>query len=105
MDMMSSSLFYFKSASSQRMVELLGGDMSGVIGFDKVSSILYHADEISLGEMAGGMEVGEASMDVLHGGSQFQVVMKQLGKRDTTTKLKVWLSAFVSACPSVCKIC
>lgn len=66
------------------MVELLGGEMGGVIGFDEVSSILSHFDQMSDGGMAGGVGNGEDEDS-----SQFQVVMKQLGKRDPITKLKV----------------
>ena len=68
------SLVFLQTASSGRMAELLGGDGGGFIGFETVSGGV------------GGME-GE---EVAHGaGAEFQVVMKQLGKRDTTTKLKV----------------
>ena len=60
------------------MVDLLGGEMSaGVIGFEVVSRGLGEGE-------------GEGGEEVLHGtGARFQVVMKQLGKRDTTTKIKV----------------
>ena len=87
-----------QSASSGRMVELMGGEMgAGVIGFETVSSgLLQHsatggnstneASSLSAGAGGGGGE------EVSHGsGSKFQVVMKQLGKKDTTTKLKVCL--------------
>ena len=53
---------------------------AGVIGFEAVSRGL---------EREGGL-VAEVS----HGaGARFQVVMKQLGKRDTTTKIKVGVAA------------
>ena len=53
---------------------------AGVIGFEAVSRGL---------EREGGV-VAEVS----HGaGARFQVVMKQLGKRDTTTKIKVGVAA------------
>jgi hypothetical protein len=61
------------------MSELLGGDVGGVIGFDAVSPV---HDPMGLGP--------ELAMDMLQEhSSQFQIVLKQLGKRDTTTKLKV----------------
>ena len=70
----------------------------GVIGFEVVSSGLlpHHSDDstnegasMSAGRARGGGE------EVPHGtGSQFQVVMKQLGKKDTTTKLKVLIGLF-----------
>lgn len=87
-----------QSASSGRMVELMGGEMgAGVIGFEAVSSgLLQHGatggnnnsnEASSLSAMGTGGGGGE---EVSHGsGSKFQVVMKQLGKKDTTTKLKV----------------
>ena len=61
------------------MAELLGGDGGGVIGFDAVS-----------GHVDAGWEEEEEEEEVPRGtGTEFQVVMKQLGKRDSTTKLKV----------------
>ena len=53
---------------------------TGFIGFETVSRGIGGRE----GEQEGDME------EVSHGaGAEFQVVMKQLGKRDTTTKLKV----------------
>ena len=64
------------------MVEFLGGDGRGVIGFGAVS-----------GHTVGGWgEVEEGTEDEVHHGlgTEFQVVLKQLRKRgDSTTKLKV----------------
>ena len=66
---------------------------AGVIGFETVSSgLLQHgatgSEASSLGAEAG----GGGREEVSHGSaSKFQVVMKQLGKKDTTTKLKVCL--------------
>ncbi len=75
------------------MAELMGGDVDGVIGFDAVSadSAASRKRSSSVVVVVGEGAVGGAStMEVLYGdSSQFQVVMKQLGKRDTTTKLKV----------------
>lgn len=70
------------------MAELVGG---GFIGFEAVSAGLAGTEGGGArGEGEGGV-VEEASRGV---GAAFQVVMKQLGKRDTTTKLKViWLDA------------
>ena len=66
------------------MSELLGSDAMGFIGFDSVSSGLH-------GNSADSIDGGGKIEDLLVGGSgsAFQVVMKQLGKRDPTTKLKV----------------
>ncbi len=61
------------------MAELLGGDGGAFIGFDAVSG----------GAMGGGGGNGEGEGMAHSAGVEFQVVMKQLGKRDTTTKLKV----------------
>lgn len=88
-----------QTASSGRMVELLGGEMgAGVIGFETVSSGLLQrgaggGNRSSEGAVGGGGGVGGGGEDVsLYGaGTKFQVVMKQLGKKDTTTKLKVGL--------------
>ena len=70
------------------MAELMGGDSGGFIGFEAVSGGLGGGSWDG-----GGVSVGvggEVSEEVPHGaGAEFQVVMKQLGKRDTTTKLKV----------------
>ena len=74
------------------MAELLGGDVEGVIGFDAVSTSPGASPGTRRHSMPASMvgAVGGASSEVLYGdSSQFQVVMKQLGKRDTTTKLKV----------------
>lgn len=67
-----------QSASSGRMSELLGSEGVGFIGFDQVSSG-FHGNTTDGGEDI--LMVGT--------GSNFTVVMKQLGKRDPTTKLKV----------------
>ena len=63
------------------MADLLGGELAtGFIGFETVSRGIGGRE----GEQDGGTE------EVSHGaGTEFQVVMKQLGKRDTTTKIKV----------------
>ena len=67
------------------MAELMGGDSGGFIGFEAVSGGLGGGSWDG-----GGVSVGEVSEEVPRGaGAEFQVVMKQLGKRDTTTKLKV----------------
>ena len=67
------------------MVDLMGSGMGGVIGFSTVSAGVPH-----FGARGGAKGVGDASNEVLYGeSSHFQVVMKQLGKRDSTTKLKV----------------
>ncbi len=72
------------------MVELMGGGVGGVIGFSAVSSGITQRDRFVPG--AAGAKGSEE--EVLYGeSSQFQVVMKQLGKRDSTTKLKASLSA------------
>ncbi len=74
-----------QSASSGRMAELLGGDGGGFIGFEAVS-----------GGAVGGEGNGEGEgVAFLGQGAEFQVVMKQLGKRDTTTKIKVTLDLYV----------
>lgn len=70
------------------MAELIGGDVGGVIGFDSVSSTTTTDGDFSLNNK--GEEQGCVVSEVLYGdSSQFQVVLKQLGKRDTITKLKV----------------
>ena len=75
----------------------MGGELgAGVIGFESVSSGLVQpgAGRINgeegttnppgdAGATGGGEEVN------IGAGTKFQVVMKQLGKKDTTTKLKV----------------
>ena len=63
------------------MADLLGGEVAtGFIGFETVSRGIGGLE----GEREGDTE------EVSHGaGAEFQLVMKQLGKRDTTTKLKV----------------
>ena len=74
------------------MTELLGSEAIGFIGFDSVSGGLPSP---LLTAAAGGDEIdgviGRDKMDelIIGSGAKFQVVMKQLGKRDTTTKLKV----------------
>ena len=78
-----------QAASSGRMADLMGGDTAtGFIGFEAVSRGMG-------GEVGGGEGVGEEQLPP-SAGAEFQVVMKQLGKRDTTTKLKVKQEA----CPS-----
>ena len=80
------------------MVELMGGEMgAGVIGFEAVSSGLVQHGSNSTSRSGDGASAsadrlrgGGSSEEVTHGVStKFQVVMKQLGKKDTTTKLKV----------------
>lgn len=73
------------------MADLLGGELTaGFIGFEAVSRGMGREEEGEEGE-EGGVE------EVSHGtGAQFQVVMKQLGKRDTTTKLKVKATTLAS---------
>lgn len=66
-----------QTANSQRMAELLGGDVGGVIGFDTVSKRRFSETFRSPGA----------------DNTELQVVLKQLGKRDTTTKLKVRVHA------------
>ena len=62
------------------MADLLGGESAaGFIGFEALSQGLGRE-----GEGGGGVE--EISFGT---GAVFQVAMKQLGKRDTTTKIKV----------------
>ena len=65
------------------MAELMGGEAGGFIGFEAVSGRLGGWEGVD-GE--GGRAVEEVPCGV---GAEFQVVLKQLGKRDTTTKLKV----------------
>lgn len=72
------------------MAELIGGEVGGVIGFEEVSSSRAENTLSVEGARQGGERSKRDSKEVLYGdSSQFQVVMKQLGKRDTTTKLKV----------------
>ena len=90
-----------QSASSGRMVELMGGELgAGVIGFESVSSGLLPTGGTALGSEGGATNAssdagargggGGGGEEVNIGaGTKFQVVMKQLGKKDTTTKLKV----------------
>lgn len=75
-----------QSASSGRMAELLGGDRGRFIGFDDVS-------RGAVGPVGGGGGGGEGEGEAVShaSGAEFQVVMKQLGKRDATTKMKVGL--------------
>ena len=55
---------------------------AGVIGFESVSRGLEGREE-------------EGEEEVLHSaGARFQVVMKKLGKRDATTKIKVGFAAY-----------
>ena len=69
------------------MAELVG---SGFVGFEAVSAGLAGSGE----EGAGGE--GLVGEEVPRGvGGPFHVTMKQLGKRDATTKLKVSLSFHV----------
>ena len=81
-----------QAASSGRMADLLGDELTpGFIGFEAVSR--------GMGEKEG--EVNGVSEEVSHSsGAKFQVVMKQLGKRDATTKIKVTTySVFVCLFP------
>ena len=78
------------------MSELLGGDV--VIDFESVSSpsrasssraafATSRSSSFSFRKRSRGED--QASEALQGESSQFQVVLKQLGKRDTTTKLKV----------------
>ena len=66
------------------MAELMGDDRGGVIGFGAVSSGVPNLENGKVEEVRGARQM-------LRGDSSLQVVMKQLGKRDATTKLKVSL--------------
>ncbi len=74
-----------QTASSGRMSELLGSEAVRFIGFDSVSGGLSGSNQ------AEGIDGGGRIEDLLAAGSgsSFHVAMKQLGKRDPTTKLKV----------------
>ena len=78
----------------------MGGDLgAGVIGFESVSSGLLPPGGTSQGGAEGGATNAPGLGDAgargggeevnIGAGTKFQVVMKQLGKKDTTTKLKV----------------
>ena len=79
------------------MSELLGGSVSGVIGFDAVSSsgggggLAASADAATMSAAMSTAAKHRSLMSelVFEDSGRFQVVMKQLGKRDSTTKLKV----------------
>lgn len=83
-----------QTASSGRMAELMGGEAGGFIGFEAVSGRVGGWEGVAVEEVPCGV------------GAEFQVVLKQLGKRDTTTKLKVcvllcrwpWFSDCVRKC-------
>ena len=85
---------FLQAASSGRMADLLGGELTpGFVGFETVSRGMGGRE---------GEEEGGGSEEVSHGaGVKFQVVMKQLGKRDTTTKIKVTVCSLIL----LCKIC
>lgn len=88
------------------MAELLGGEVEGVIGFDAVSSGRRHSMPSSaLSAVGRDPEMEAASAEILYGdSSQFQVVLKQLGKRDTTTKLKVREGVFENMTVSISSV-
>ena len=86
------------------MSELLGGDT--VIDFEAVSSSSPSRASSSRSAFASSRSSSfsfrrrskgeEQVVEALQGeSSQFQVVLKQLGKRDTTTKLKVGVATFL----------
>ena len=68
------------------MADLLGGESAaGFIGFEAVSQGLGRV----MGEGEGGGGGGGVEEVSFGAGAVFQVALKQLGKRDTTTKIKV----------------
>ena len=74
--------FLFQPASSSRMADKLAqsGELGRFVGFDSLaggSSSLNHAD--------GGLH----DTHMHNEGAHFTTALRQLGKRDTTTKLKV----------------
>lgn len=73
-----------QSASSGRMSELLGSEAMGFIGFDTISTG-FHGNSTDSTDGGGRVE----DLLVAGAGSSFHSVMKQLGKRDPTTKLRV----------------
>ena len=86
------------------MADLMAGESAtGFIGFEAVSRGMGRAGEDEEEEEEGGVE------EVSHGaGAEFQVVMKQLGKRDATTKLKVreyaWFVPQVTPTHTLCGV-
>ena len=80
------------------MAELLAGNAAGFVGFEAVSSAL------SSEKWKEPQETKTGDQDPVNygAGAEFQVVMKQLGKRDTTTKLKVRLGRSSRAATSIC---
>lgn len=75
------------------MSELLGGEAIGFIGFDAVSGGNSEGNDIILMILIWWFVGGASNVSddiLLRVDTTFQVVLKQLGKRDTTTKLKVF---------------
>lgn len=70
------------------MAELLAGNAAGFVGFEAVSSTLSGERRNSIEQT---QETKPCDLEAVNygAGAEFQVVVKQLGKRDTTTKLKV----------------
>ena len=98
--MYSTCVSFVQTASSSRASELLGKEAGGgFIGFGAVSVGLA-------GTSNGG---GKREELLQSSGAEFQVVMKQLGKKDPTTKLKVCVFVCVCACVielvSLCGFC
>ena len=94
--------FLAQSASSGRMVELMGGEVgAGVIGFEAVSSGLVqpgasgNSEGVPVGAEGLGGEGGVLDEVTPGASTKFQVVMKQLSKKDTTTKLKVCATCII----------
>ena len=70
------------------MAELIAGNTAGFVGFEAVSSVLT-GDKWGALEQVQETKLGDLDTSNYIASVEFQVVMKQLGKRDTTTKLKV----------------
>eukprot|EP00731_Ephydatia_muelleri_P018544 Em0011g584a len=78
------------------MAELIAGSAAGFVGFEAVSSALT-GDKWGAVEQVQETKPGDQDPANYGASVEFQVVMKQLGKRDTTTKLKA-LQEFTSLC-------